>query len=363
MATDKETLNMLNEQRREISDRCREEGCFGNYSAIDILHIGITHFLKQYQYQESLIPLMSAYLGIAKDIIDGAISTNPDKATHEPEAIPVDTHQKEIDRINRGLNISEKEIERMKAISPVYNEQHQKTVRALKAEQGREYEKDIVFSHDYTPKFEVQDTLFEIVTVDTDAEGPVYPPLKALSKQREEEAHRLFYPLLIEKFPLDYPMLVNKLPLDKINLNTISLFNEFVSILTFFEDNRESFFRSITRGYITSPSGRQHGCYIDAINATNLSTPDNIRAKYRYTVNGSKVYYQFRIERPGYVEEFTLGKDENKDIAEIIEYLFTDGQRSITINMDSFTNAENIGPLSQFFVELAQSFDRRFDQR
>ena len=333
MTTDKETLKMLDEQRRAISDRCREEGCFGNYSAIDILHIGITHFLKQYQYQESLIPLLSAYLGIAKDIIDDAIGTDPDKAIHEAEATPVDTRQKEIEHTES------------------------------KAEQGREYEKNIVFSHDYTPMFEVQDTLFEIVTLDTDAEGPVYPPLKALSKQREEEAHRLFYPLLIEKFPLDYPMLANKFPLDKINLNTIGIFNEFVSILTFFEDNRESFFRSITRGYITTPSGRQHGCYIDAINATNLPTLDNIRAKYRYTVNGSRVYYQFRIERPGYVEEFTLGKDENKDIAEIIEYLFTDGQRSITISMDSFTNAENIASLSQFFIELAQSFDRRFDQR
>lgn len=333
MTTNKETLKMLDDQRRAINDRCREEGCFGNYSAIDILHIGITHFLKQYQYQESLIPLMSAYLGIAKDIIDNAINTNPDKVIHEAEATPVDTRQKEIEHTES------------------------------KAERVREYEKDIVFSHDHTPKFEVQDTLFEIVTVDTDAEGPVYPPLKALSKQREEEAHRLFYPLLIEKFPLDYPMLVNKFPLDKINLNTIGIFNEFVSIMTFFEDNRESFFRSITRGYIASPGGRQHGCYIDAINATNLSTPDNIRAKYRYTVNGSKVYYQFRIERPGYVEEFTLGKDENKDIAEIIEYLFTDGQRSITISMDSFTNAENIASLSQFFIELAQGFDRRFDQR
>lgn len=333
MTTDKETLKMLDDQRKAINDRCIEEGCFGNYSAIDILHIGITHFLKQYQYQESLIPLMSAYLGIARDITDDAINTDPNKAIHEAEATPVDTRQKEIEHTES------------------------------KAEQGREYEKDIVFSHDYTPKFEVQDTLFEIITIDTDAEGPIYPPLKALSKQREEEAHRLFYPLLIEKFPLDYPMLANKFPLEKINLNTIGIFNEFVSILTFFEDNRESFFRSITRGYITSPSGRQHGCYIDAINATNLSTPDNIRAKYRYTVNGSKVYYQFRIERPGYVEEFTLGKDENKDIAEIIEYLFTDGQRSITISMDSFTNAENIASLSQFFIELAQSFDRRFDQR
>lgn len=328
MTTDKETLKMLDDQRRAISDRCREEGCFGNYSAIDILHIGITHFLKQYQYQESLIPLMSAYLGIAKDIIDDAIGTDPNKATHVQVTSSTTTPEQK-----------------------------------SKAEQGREYEKDIVFSRDYTPKFEVQDTLFEIVTVDTDVEGPVYPPLKALSKQREEEAHRLFYPLLIEKFPLDYPMLANKFPLNKINLNTIGIFNEFVSIMTFFEDNRESFFRSITRGYFTTPSGRQHGCYIDAINATNLSTPDNIRAKYRYTVNGSKVYYQFRIERPGYVEEFTLGKDENKDIAEIIEYLFTDGQRSITISMDSFTNAENIASLSQFFIELAQSFDRRFDQR
>ena len=338
MTTDKETLNMLNEQRREISDRCREEGCFGNYSAIDILHIGITHFLKQYQYRESLIPLLSAYLGIAKDIIDDVISTDPDSPDDQTTHVQV---------TSSTTAPEQKEIQSMES----------------KAEQGREYEKDIPFSHDYTPMFEVQDTLFEIVTLDTDAEGPVYPPLKALSKQREEEAHRLFYPLLIEKFPLDYPMLANKFPLEKINLSTIGIFNEFVSIMTFFEDNRESFFRSITRGYITTPGGRQHGCYIDAINATNLPTPDNIRAKYRYTVNGSKVYYQFRIERPGYVEEFTLGKDENKDIAEIIEYLFTDGQRSITISMDSFTNAENIASLSQFFIELAQSFDRRFDQR
>lgn len=332
MTTDKETLKTLNEQRRAINDRCIEEGCFGNYSAIDILHIGITHFLKQYQYQESLIPLLSAYLGIAKDIIDDVISTDPDSPDDQATHVQVTS-------------------------STTAPEQKSK------AEQGREYEKDIVFSHDYTPKFEIQDTLFEIVTVDTDIEGHVHPPLKALSKQREEEAHRLFYPLLIEKFPLDYPMLANKFPLDKINLNTISLFNEFVSIMTFFEDNRESFFRSITRGYITTPGGRQHGCYIDAINATNLSTPDDIRAKYRYTVNEGKVYYQFRIERQDCVEEFTLGKDENKDIAEIIEYLFTDGQRSITISMDSFTNAENIASLSQFFIELAQSFDRRFDQR
>lgn len=332
MTTNKETLKMLNEQRRAINDRCIEEGCFGNYSAIDMLHIGITHFLKQYRYQESLIPLLSAYLGIAKDIIGDVTSTDPNSLDNQA------THDQ---------------------VTPSATTPEQKS----KAEQGREYEKNIVFSHDYTPKFEIQDTLFEIVTMDTDVEGPVYPPLKALSKQREEEAHRLFYPLLIEKFPLDYPMLANKFPLDKINLSTIGIFNEFVSIMTFFEDNRESFFRSITRGYITSPSGRQHGCYIDAINATNLSTPDNIRAKYRYTVNGSKVYYQLRIERPGYVEEFTLGKDENKDIAEIIEYLFTDGQRSITISMDSFTNAENIASLSQFFIELAQSFDRRFDQR
>lgn len=332
MTTDKETLNMLNEQRREISDRCREEGCFGNYSAIDILHIGITHFLKQYQYQESLIPLLSAYLGIAKDIIDDVISTDPDSPDDQATHVQVTS-------------------------STTAPEQKSK------AERGREYEKDIVFSHDYTPKFEIQDTLFEIVTVDTDVEGPVYPPLKALSKQREEEAHRLFYPLLIEKFTLDYPMLANKFPLDKINLNTIGIFNEFVSIMTFFEDNRDSFSRSITRGYFTTPSGRQHGCYIDAINATNLSTPDNIRAKYRYTVNGSKVYYQFRIERQDCVEEFTVGKDENKEIAEIVEYRFDGCQREITINMDRFARGESIVPLSQFFIELAQGFDRRFDQR
>lgn len=327
MTTDKETLKTLNEQRRAINDRCREEGCFGNYSAIDILHIGITHFLKQYQYQESLIPLLSAYLGIAKDIIDDVINTDPDSPDDQATHVQVTS-------------------------STTAPEQKEIQSTESKAEQGREYEKDIVFSHDYTPKFEIQDTLFEIVTVDTDVESPVYPPLKALSKQREEEAHRLFYPMLRERFVLD-----------RMDLDTIGLFNEFVSIMTFFEDNRESFSRSITRGYITTPSGRQHGCYIDAINATNLPTLDNIRAKYRYTVNGSKVYYQFRIERPGYVEEFTLGKDENKDIAEIIEYLFTDGQRSITISMDSFTNAENIASLSQFFIELAQSFDRRFDQR
>ena len=315
MTTDKETLNMLNEQRREISDRCREEGCFGNYSAIDILHIGITHFLKQYQYQESLIPLLSAYLGIAKDIIDDVISTDPDSPDDQATHVQVTS-------------------------STTAPEQKSK------AEQGREYEKDIVFSHDYTPKFD------EIVTVDTDAEGPVHPPLKALSKQREEEAHRLFYPMLKERFVLD-----------RIDLNTIGLFNEFISILTFFEDNRDSFFKSINRGYSSTPHERKHNLYIDYINVTNLSTPDNIRAKYRYTVNGSKVYYQFRIERQDCVEEFTVGKDENKDIAEIIEYLFTDGQRSITISMDSFTNAENIASLSQFFIELAQSFDRRFDQR
>jgi len=332
MTTDKETLKMLDDQRRAISDRCREEGCFGNYSAIDILHIGITHFLKQYQYQESLIPLLSAYFGIAKDIIDDAINIDPDSPDDQATHVQVTS-------------------------STTAPEQKSK------AEQGREYEKDIVFSHDYTPMFEVQDTLFEIITVDTDAEGPIYPPLKALSKQREEEAHRLFYPLLIEKFPLDYPMLANKFPLEKINLNTIGIFNEFVSILTFFEDNRESFFRSITRGYITTHSGRQHGCYIDAINATNLPTPDNIRAKYRYTVNGSKVYYQFRIERQDCVEEFTVGKDENKEIAEIVEYRFEGCQRLITINLDRFASIDNIASLSQFFIELAQSFDRRFDQK
>ena len=324
MTTDKETLKMLNDQRRAINDRCREEGCFGNYSAIDILHIGVTHFLKQYQYQESLIPLLSAYLGITKDIIDDAINIDPNKVTHV--------------QVTSSTTAPEQK---------------------SKAERNRGYEKDIVFSHDYTPEFEVQDTWFETITMGPDTEDPVYPPgipiyppLKALSKQREEEAHRLFYPMLKERFVLD-----------RIDLNTIGLFNEFVSILTFFEDNRESFFKSINRGYFTTPHERKHNLYIDYINATNLSTPDNIRAKYRYTVNGSKVYYQFRIERPGYVEEFTLGKDENKDIAEIIEYLFTDGQRSITISMDSFTNAENIASLSQFFIELAQRFDRRFDQR
>lgn len=335
MTTNKETMKMLNEQRRAINDRCIEEGCFGNYSAMDMLHIGITHFLKQYQYQESIEPLLNAYLGIAKDIIDDVINTGPNKATH---------------------------VQVTSSTTPP--EQKSKAVH------GREYEKDIVFSHDYTPEFEVQDTWFETITMGPDTEDPVYPPgipiyhpLKALSKQREEEVHRLFYPLLIEKFPLDYPMLANKFPLDKINLNTIGLFNLFATILTFFEDNRDSFSRSITRGYITTPSGRQHGCYIDAINATNLPTPDNIRAKYRYTVNGSKTYYQFRIEKPGCVEEFTLGKDENKEIAEIVEYRFDGCQRLITINLDRFASIENIVSLSQFFIELAQSFDRRFDQR
>jgi hypothetical protein len=323
MTTDKETLKMLDDQRRAINDRCREEGCFGNYSAVDILHIGITHFLKQYQYQESLTPLLSAYLGIARDIIDDAINTNPDKATHV--------------RITPSATTPEQ-----KEIHPTES----------KAERVREYEKDIQFTHDYTPKFEVQDTLFEIITIDTDAEGPIYPPLKAFSKQREEEVRKALYSMLIEKFPMD-----------KIDLSIIGLYNEFVSILTFFEDNRESFSRSITRGYFTTPHGRKHNLYIDAINATNLPTPDNIRAKYRYTVNDGKVYYQFRIERQDLVEEFTLGKDEDNEIAEIIEYRFDGCQRSITINMDSFTNAENIVSLSKFFIELAQSFDRRFNQR
>jgi len=328
MTTNKETLNMLNEQRREISDRCREEGCFGNYSAIDILHIGITHFLKQYQYQESLIPLLSAYLGIAKDIIDDVISTDPNSPDDQVTHVQVTS-------------------------STTAPEQKSK------AEQGREYEKDIVFSHDYTPKFEIQDTWFETITMGPDTEDPVYPPgipiyppLKALSKQREEEAHRLFYPMLKERFVLD-----------RIDLNTIGLFNEFVSILTFFEDNRESFFKSINRGYFTTPHERKHNLYIDYINVTNLSTPDNIRAKYRYTVNDGKVYYQFRIERQDCVEEFTVGKDENKEIAEIVEYRFEGCQREITINLDRFARGESIASLSQFFIELAQSFDRRFDQR
>ena len=330
MTTDKETLNMLNEQRREISDRCREEGCFGNYSAIDILHIGITHFLKQYQYQESLIPLLSAYLGIARDIIDDAINTNPNKATHVQVTSSTTTpEQKEIDSTES------------------------------KTEQGREYEKDIVFSHDYTPKFEVQDTWFETITMGPDMEDPVYPPgipvyppLRALSKQREEEVHKALYQTLIEK-----------LPLDKIDLSIIGLFNEFVSILTFFEDNRESFFKSINRGYSSTPHERKHNLYIDYINVTNLSTPDNIRAKYRYTVNEGKVYYQFRIERQDLVEEFTLGKDENNEIAEIVEYRFDGCQRLITMNLDRFASIENIVSLSQFFIELAQGFDRRFDQK
>ena len=321
MTTDKETLKMLDDQRRTINDRCREEGCFGNYSAIDILHIGITHFLKQYQYQESMIPLLSAYLGIAKDIIDDVISTDPDSPDDQITHVQVTS-------------------------STTAPEQKSK------AEQGREYEKDIQFSHDYTPMFEVQETLFEKITVDTDAEGPIYPPLKALSKQREEEVRKALYSMLIEKFPLD-----------KIDLSIIGLYNEFVSILTFFEDNRDSFSRSITRGYFTTPHGRKHNLYIDAINATNLPTPDNIRAKYRYTVNGSKVYYQFRIERQDLVEEFTLGKDENNEIAEIIEYRFDGCQRLITMNLDSFASGESIIPMSQFFLELVGGFDRRFNQR
>ena len=263
MTTNKETLKMLNEQRRAINDRCREEGCFGNYSAIDMLHIGITHFLKQYRYQEPLIPLLSAYLGIAKDIIDDVINTDPNKATH---------------------------VQVTSSTTPP----EQKS----KAERGREYEKDIQFSHDYTPMFEVQDTWFETITTGPDTEDPVYPPgipiyppLKALSKQREEEAHKLLFPMLKERFVLD-----------RIDLNTIGLFNEFVSILTFFEDNRESFLKSINRGYSSTPHERKHNLYIDYINVTNLSTPDNIRAKYRYTVNDGKVYYQFRIERQDCVE-------------------------------------------------------------
>ena len=321
MTTNKETLKMLNEQRRAINDRCIEEGCFGNYSAIDILHIGITHFLKQYQYQESLIPLMSAYLGIAKDIIDDVINTGPNKATHV--------------KVTSSTPPSEQK---------------------SKAVHGREYEKDIQFSHDYTLMFEVQDTWFETITMGPDTEDPVYPPgipiyhpLKALSKQREEEAHRLFYQMLKERFVLD-----------RIDLNTIGLFDEFISILTFFEDNRDSFFKAINRGYFSTPHERKYNLYIDYINATNLPTPDNIRAKYRYTVNGSKTYYQFRIERQDCVEEFTLGKDENKDIAEIVEYRFEGCQRLITINLDRFASIENIVSLSQFFIELAQGFDRRF---
>lgn len=328
MTTNKETLKMLNEQRRAINDRCREEGCFGNYSAIDILHIGITHFLKQYQYQESLIPLLSAYLGIAKDIINDVISTDPDSLDDQATHVQV---------------------------TPSTTPPEQKS----KAERNREYEKDIQFSHDYTPMFEVQDTWFETITMGPDTEDPVYPPgipiyppLKALSKQREEEAHRLFYPMLKERFVLD-----------RIDLNTISLFNEFISILTFFEDNRESFFKSINRGYSSTPHERKHNLYIDYINVTNLSTPGNIRAKYRYTVNGSKTYYQFRIERQDCVEEFTVGKDKNKEIAEIVEYRFDGCQRLITINLDRFASIENIVSLSQFFIELAQDFDRRFNRR
>lgn len=321
MTTDKETLKMLDDQRKAINDRCIEEGCFGNYSAIDMLHIGITHFLKQYQYQESLIPLLSAYLGIAKDIIDDVINTGPNKATHVQ-------------------------------VTPSATTPEQKS----KAVHGREYEKDIQFSHDYTPMFEVQDTWFETITMGPDTEDPVYPPgipiyppLKALSKQREEEAHRLFYPMLKERFTLGH-----------IDLSIIGLFNEFISILTFFEDNRESFFKSINRGYSSTPHERKRNLYIDYINVTNLSTPDNIRAKYRYTVNDGKVYYQFRIERQDCVEEFTVGKDENKEIAEIVEYRFDGCQREITINMDRFARGEIIVQLSKFFIEPAQDFNRRF---
>lgn len=321
-----EILKMFDEQYREIIDRCSVEGNFNNKSAVEFLHMGVMYFIKQYQYQESIEDLLSAYLGIAGDIIDDVIYDHPDnhdnQATHVQVTSSTTTpEQKEIDR-------------------------------ALKAEHGRGYEKDIIFSHDYTPEFEVQETLFEKITVDTDAEGPIYPPLKAFSKQREEEVRKALYSMLIEKFPLD-----------KIDLSIIGLYNEFVSILTFFEDNRDSFSRSITRGYFTTPHGRKHNLYIDAINATNLPTPDNIRAKYRYTVNGSKVYYQFRIERQDLVEEFTLGKDENKEIAEIVEYRFDDGQRSITINLNRFASTKNIGQLSQFFLELVQGFDRRFNQR
>lgn len=321
-----EILKMFDEQYREIIDRCSVEENFNNKSAVEFLHMGIMYFIKQYQYQESIEDLLSAYLGIAGDIIDDIIYDHPDN--HDNQA----TH--------------------VQVTSSTTTPEQKETDRALKAERVRGYEKDIKFSHDYTPKFEVQDTLFEIITVDTDAEGPIYPPLKAFSKQREEEVRKALYSMLIEKFPLD-----------KIDLSIIGLYNEFVSILTFFEDNRDSFSRSITRGYFTTPHGRKHNLYIDAINATNLPTPDNIRAKYRYTVNGSKVYYQFRIERQDLVEEFTVGKDENKEIAEIVEYRFEGCQREITISMDSFTNAENIASLSQFFIELAQSFDRRFDQR
>lgn len=349
MSVNKEDLKLFDEQYRELIGRCGTVGDFSNKSAIEFLHMGIMYFIKQYRYHESLEDLLNAYFGIAGDIIDDVIYDYPnntvDKATHVQVTSSITTpEQKEIGHINRELDISEKEIEHMKDTSTVHVKQHQETVRG--------YEKDILFSHDYTPKFEVQDTLFEKIITDPDMEGPIYPPLKALSKQREEEAHKLFYPMLKERFALD-----------RIDMNTIGLFNEFVSILTFFEDNRDRFIRTINRGYITARSGRQHGLYIDAINVTNPPTPDNIRAKYRYTVNEGKVYYQFRIERQDCVEEFTLGKDDNKEIAEIVEYRFEGCQRLITINLDRFTNAENIGPLSQFFVELAQSFDRRFDQR
>lgn len=333
MTTDKETLKMFDEQYREIIDHCSVEGNFNNKSAVEFLHTGVMYFIKQYQYQESIEDLLSAYLGIAGDIIDDIIRTNPDSP--DPD-IPD----------NKATHVQ---------VTSSTTPPEQKS----KAAHGREYEKDIQFSHDYTPMFEVQDTWFETITMGPDTEDPVYPPgipiyppLKALSKQREEEAHKHLFPMLKERFVLD-----------RIDLNTIGLFNEFISILTFFEDNRESFLKSINRGYFTTPGGKQHNLYIDYINVTNLSTPDNIRAKYRYTVNDGKVYYQFRIERQDCVEEFTVGKDENKGIAEIVEYRFDGCQRLITINMDSFTNDANIASLSQFFIELAQSFDRRFDQK
>lgn len=327
MTTNEEDLKMFDEQYRELIGRCSTEGDFNNKSAVEFLHMGIMYFIKQYQYQESLEDLLNAYFGIAGDIIDDVIYDHPDN--HDNQA----TH---VQVTSSTTTPEQKEIEPTES----------------KGEHGREYEKDIQFSHDYTPKFEVQDTLFEIIIVDTDAEGPIYPPLKAFSKQREEEVRKALYSMLIEKFPLD-----------KIDLSIIGLYNEFISILTFFEDNRESFSRSITRGYFTTPHGRKHNLYIDAINATNLPTPDNIRAKYRYTVNGSMVYYQFRIERQDLVEEFTLGKDENKDIAEIVEYRFDGCQRLITMNLDKFASIENIVPISQFFLELVGSFDRRFNQR
>lgn len=344
MFVDEEKLKMLNEQYRAITTCCNVEGCFSNISAIELLHLGITHFLKQYQHQKALIPLLNAYFGMTRHIIDEALQANTDSLTDSADPTTHDhgeslvkatvtaLKQEAIDQISRKLGVTESSLRRM---------------RITKTGPNREYSKNILFTHDYTPKFEVCDTMFETITMDPKVEGPIYPPLKALSTYREEEVCKLLLPMLNERFA-------------KIDIDTIGLFNLFTIILTFFEDNKESFFRSITQGYLTPPDGRQHNCYIDAINVTNLPTSDNIRVKYRYTVNGSKTYYQFRIEKPGCVEEFTLGKDENNEIVEIAEYHFTGCNRSITINLDRLANKEVIVQLSKFFIELAQDFNRRF---